>query len=54
MLPSAIRFGSRDMTTDATITRIEPLPSRAARVLLPVLPLLLLLTGARSGALANA
>ena len=42
------------MTTDATITRIEPLPPRAAWVLLPVLPLLRLLTGARCGALANA
>jgi hypothetical protein len=42
------------MTTDATITRIELLPSGAARVLLSVVPLLLLLTGARCGALANA
>jgi hypothetical protein len=50
----AIRLGSHDMTTDATITRIELLPPGAARVLLSVLPLLRLLTGARCGALANA
>jgi hypothetical protein len=42
------------MTTDATIARIELLPSGAARVLLSVLPLLRLLIGARCGALANA
>ncbi len=43
-----------DMSTDAKIARIELLPSGAARVLLPVLPLLRLLTGAWCGALANA
>jgi hypothetical protein len=42
------------MTTDATIARIPALPSSAARVLLSVLPLLRLLTGARCGVLANA
>jgi hypothetical protein len=42
------------MKTDAIITRIELPPPGAARVLLSVLPLLLLLTGARCGALANA
>jgi hypothetical protein len=42
------------MTTDATIARIEAAPERAARMLLSVLALLRLLTGARCGALANA
>jgi len=41
------------MTTGITIARIEA-PLSAPRVLLPVLPLLRLLTGARCGALANA
>ena len=50
----AIRLGSHEMTTDTTIARIELLPPGAARVLLSVLPLLRLLTGARCGALANA
>jgi hypothetical protein len=42
------------MSTDMTIIRIEAAPERAARVILSVLPLLRLLTGARCGALANA
>jgi hypothetical protein len=42
------------MSTDMTIARIEAAPKRAARVILSVLPLLRLLTGARCGALANA
>ena len=42
------------MTSDAAITRFDSAPESAAQVLLPVLPLLLLLTGARCGALANA
>ncbi|HEY4448499.1 MAG TPA: hypothetical protein VGN03_07860 [Steroidobacteraceae bacterium] len=42
------------MSTDMTIARIEAAPERAALVILSVLPLLRLLTGARCGALANA
>jgi hypothetical protein len=42
------------MTSDTAIARINSAPESAARVLLPVLALLLLLTGARCGALANA
>jgi len=40
--------------TTGTITRIEVALPGAARVILPLIPLLLLLTGARCGALANA
>jgi len=42
------------MTSDAHSTRIEVAAAGAARVLLSVLPLLLLLTGAQCGACANA
>jgi hypothetical protein len=42
------------MTSDAAIARINSAPESAAQVLLPGLTLLLLLTGAQCGALANA
>jgi hypothetical protein len=50
--PDQASFAS--MMTDANIARIDAASESAARVLLPVLPLLLLLTGARRGGLANA
>jgi len=42
------------MMTYASVARIDAAHSAAHRALLLVLPLLLLLTGARCGALANA
>jgi hypothetical protein len=42
------------MNSDAMTARIDPAPERAARAFLSVLPLLLLLSGARCGVLANA
>jgi hypothetical protein len=54
MIPSADQAWFAFMMSDAHIASIDAASERAVRLLLPVLPLLLLLTGARRGGLANA